>query len=149
MLYKIAQKTISAIEKIMSGGSGGYLGLFLRKDIPDFSKGLEKPEIITGASDLYSVGTFAQIQRMTKSVDEHADDDGHMNMAILTGNEPKHDDDTDRSNVSHANLFIMPHRRIDLLGLIVQSLQRLPFGCKHIGNLLLPPLHMLYLCSDH
>jgi len=115
MLYKIAQKTISAIEKIMSGGSGGYLGLFLRKDIPDFSKGLEKPEIITSASDLYSVGTFAQIQRMTKSVDEHADDDGHMNIAILTGNEPKHDDDTDRSNVNHANLLIMPHRRIDLL----------------------------------
>lgn len=100
----------------MSGGSGGYLGLFLRKDMPDFSKGLEKPEIIACASDLYSVGTFAQIQRMTKSVDDHTDDDGNMNMAMLTRNELKHDDDdTDRSNTSHANLLIMPHRRIDLL----------------------------------
>ena len=41
-------KTISAVEKIMARGSGGYLGVFLRKDIPDFSKGLDKPEIITG-----------------------------------------------------------------------------------------------------
>jgi Lon-like ATP-dependent protease len=114
-MYIMPQKTISAIEKIMSGGSGGYLGLFLRKDMPDFSKGLEKPEIITCASDLYPVGTFAQIQRMTKSVDDHTDDDGNMNMAMLTRNELKHDDDTDRSNTNHANLLIMPHRRIDLL----------------------------------
>jgi Lon-like ATP-dependent protease len=100
----------------MAGGSGGYLGLFLRKDMPDFSKGLEKPEIIACASDLYSVGTFAQIQRMTKSVDDHTHDDGNMNMAMLTRNELKHDDDdTDRSTTSHANLLIMPHRRIDLL----------------------------------
>jgi Lon-like ATP-dependent protease len=99
----------------MSGGSGGYLGLFLRKDIPDFSKGMEKPEIITSASDLYSVGTFAQIQRMTKVVDDHADDDGNMNMAMLTNNKQKHDDDTDQSSSDHANLLIMPHRRVDLL----------------------------------
>ena len=109
-------KTIAAVEKIMARGSGGYLGVFLRKDIPDFSKGLDKPEIITSASDLYSVGTFAQIQRMTKSVDENADDDGTMNMAMLTrSNEPKSDEETDTSHTNHANLLIMPHRRIDLL----------------------------------
>mmetsp|Transcript_22997 Transcript_22997/g.41277 ORF Transcript_22997/g.41277 Transcript_22997/m.41277 type:complete len:852 (-) Transcript_22997:332-2887(-) len=103
----------------MSGGSGGYFGLFLRKDT-DVSKGLEKPEIITGASDLYSVGTFAQIQRMTKTPygDEDEDDDAHP----IISNENEHDMDgsnTDHDNLHKekpsASLLIMPHRRINLL----------------------------------
>jgi len=107
------KKTIEAIEKIMSGGSGGYLGLFLRKDEPDVSKGLEKPEVITNATDLYSVGTFAQIQRMTKSADDNMHDDDHAHP--FTSNEPKDEQDMDEKNDNYANLLIMPHRRINLL----------------------------------
>jgi len=89
----------------MSAG-GGYLGLFQRKDESDPSKPLlEYPEVITDASEIYSVGTFAQIQRMTK-----ADEEGH----IHPFDEPK-DDEEKESNPDHANLLIMPHRRIDLL----------------------------------
>ena len=68
----------------MSAG-GGYLGLFQRKDESDPSKPLlEYPEIITDASEIYSVGTFAQIQRMTK-----ADEEGH----IHPFDEPKDDEE--------------------------------------------------------
>ena len=103
----ITQKTIQAVEKILSGGSGGYLGLFLRKDeeMDDPTKPLEFPEVITKGSDLYDVGTFAQIQRMTK-----ADEDGHVHPF----DEPK-DQDEQESNPDHAHLLIMPHRRINLL----------------------------------
>jgi len=110
------KKTIEALEKLMSGGSGGYLGLFQRKDTPaDLSRGLKYPEVITNASDLYSVGTFAQIQRMTKSPDDNADEDDHVHS--LTSDEPRDEDDDmqDSSADHHANLLIMPHRRINLL----------------------------------
>lgn len=98
------------MEKILSGGSGGYLGLFLRKDT-DVTKGLDKPEIITNASDLYNVGTFAQIQRMTKSDDFDDDDDLHP----LTDEEPEKDDNKHHLHKPSASILLMPHRRIDLL----------------------------------
>ncbi len=99
----------------MTGGSGGYVGIFLRKvDIQDLSKGLIMPEVITSESDLYSVGTFAQIQRMTKP-EQHADDDDHTHP--FTSSEPKEDDDSHRSNPDFANLLIMPHRRIDIVSI--------------------------------
>ena len=113
--------TIKALEKIVSGGAGGYLGLFLKKDHPnDVGKGLEfKPEIITDPSDLYSVGTFAQIQRLTqsKSVDEEDEDRAHL----LSDNSSDSDDDNmnDESELDepkpYASLLLMPHRRINLL----------------------------------
>ena len=71
----------------------------------DPTKPLEFPEVITKGSDLYDVGTFAQIQRMTK-----ADEDGHVHPF----DEPK-DQDEQESNPDHAHLLIMPHRRINLL----------------------------------
>lgn len=99
----------------MTGGSGGYVGIFLRKDIPDLSKGLFKPEVMTSESDLYSVGTFAQIQRMTKP--DHPSD-GDDNAHPFTSSEAKdEDDESHESNPEHANLLIMPHRRIDLVSI--------------------------------
>ena len=91
------------------------MGLFLRKDSPDFSKGLAKPEIITDPKDVYSVGTFAQIQRMVKSgLDEHdMHEDGHPFMSNETDMDESNSDLED-DNPS-ASLLIMPHRRINLL----------------------------------
>mmetsp|Transcript_19232 Transcript_19232/g.35950 ORF Transcript_19232/g.35950 Transcript_19232/m.35950 type:complete len:1074 (+) Transcript_19232:206-3427(+) len=114
------QKTIKAVEKIMSGGSGGYFGLFLRKDPSDVSKGLEKPEIITSASDLYSVGTFAQIQRMTKSPFDEAREEDHTHPFTSDKNghdaEDSNSDDDNLHNIySGSSLLVMPHRRINLL----------------------------------
>ena len=115
------QKTIQAVEKILSGGSGGYLGLFCRKDYnptPDHvAKGTEKPEVITDASDLYSVGTFAQIQRMTKTDDlDHldVDEDDHISQT-LNDYQQSEDEHSDRHKGLSASILLMPHRRINLL----------------------------------
>ena len=99
--------TIKAVEKILEGGSG-YLGLFLRKDQPDVAKGLEKPEVITSEDDLYRVGTFAQIQRLTKANAMHGDG-GPFEQEVESGG----DDDEDDENP--ASLLLMPHRRINLI----------------------------------
>jgi len=114
--------TIKSLEKIVNGGSGGYLGLFLKKDHPnDVGKGLEpiKPEIITDPNDLYKVGTFAQIQRLTKS--NSADEDDEDNAHLFTGNpsDTDHDMNAETSESDdpkpYASLLLMPHRRINLL----------------------------------
>ena len=81
------------------------MAIFLRKDNPDPSIQLEDPEVISNATDLYSVGIFAQIQRMTKT-----DKDDHLQFE-----EPSEEDDDQESVPDHANLLIMPHRRINLL----------------------------------
>ena len=99
--------TIKAVEKILEGGSG-YLGLFLRKDQPDVAKGLEKPEVITSEDDLYRVGTFAQVQRLTKANAMHGDG-GPFEQEVESGG----DDDEDDENP--ASLLLMPHRRINLI----------------------------------
>ena len=115
------QKTIQAVEKILSGGSGGYLGLFCRKDYnptPDHvAKGTEKPEVITDASDLYSVGTFAQIQRMTKTDDlDHLDvDEADHISQTLNDYQQSEDEHSDRHKGLSASILLMPHRRINLL----------------------------------
>ncbi|KAL9188569.1 hypothetical protein ACHAXT_006947 [Thalassiosira profunda] len=111
--------TINAVEKILSGGSGGYLGLFLRKDNPDFAKGVEKPEIITDASNLYDVGTFAQIQRMARAGEDdmhmHDDGDAHPLTSEENGNGHGMGSEEEGDANASASLLIMPHRRINLL----------------------------------
>mmetsp|Transcript_11200 Transcript_11200/g.21770 ORF Transcript_11200/g.21770 Transcript_11200/m.21770 type:complete len:1063 (-) Transcript_11200:1033-4221(-) len=98
-------KTIQALEKVVSGGSGGYLGLFLRKDhSSEMPKGNDKPEIITSASDLYSVGTFAQIQTMTPTRLNNYPD---MNESS--------DGDDVLSTSPSTSVMLLPHRRIDLI----------------------------------
>ncbi|OEU13466.1 ATP-dependent protease La [Fragilariopsis cylindrus CCMP1102] len=67
--------TIDAIERLQTenNGSNVYISAFLRKKNPTgVSEGgvlLPTPEVITDSSDLYSVGTFAQIHRLTRGVD--------------------------------------------------------------------------------
>ncbi|EJK50574.1 hypothetical protein THAOC_30393 [Thalassiosira oceanica] len=98
--------TIKAVENTLDGA--GYLGLFLRKDQPDVAKGLEKPEVITSEDDLYRVGTFAQIQRLTKANAIHGDGAPFAHEVESGG-----DDDEDDDNP--ASLLLMPHRRINLI----------------------------------
>lgn len=111
------------MEKILSGGSGGYLGLFCRKDYnpshDNIAKGIETPEVITNPSDLYTVGTFAQIQRMTKTDDlDNLDGDDEDN-PIHPLNEYRDNADAeegyDHNKKPSASIVLMPHRRIDLL----------------------------------
>jgi Lon-like ATP-dependent protease len=97
------QNTIDALENLTSNNSNGYCAVFLRKK---HSKGvteggviIDKPEIITHASDLYSVGTFAQISRLTRGV-------ANPKALIEKDNEEDH---------TSASLLLVAHRRIDLV----------------------------------
>ena len=114
------QKTIQAVEKILSGGSGGYLGLFCRKDYnpshDNIMKGIETPEVITDPSDLYTVGTFAQIQRMTKAADLDdldGEDEDHPSHPLNEYHDKEEESEHDKK--PSATILLMPHRRIDLL----------------------------------
>ena len=115
--------TIKALEKVVAGGSGGYLGLFLKKDqLNDVGKGLDplkQPEIITDPSELYKVGTFAQIQRLTKSNEANEDDEDSTQLFTGDSASNHHDMNNETSDTEdpkpYASLLLMPHRRINLL----------------------------------
>lgn len=62
------EETIEAVEKL--GQANGYVAVFLRKK---YSTGvteggviIEKPEVITEKTDLYRVGTFCQLHRLSR-----------------------------------------------------------------------------------
>jgi len=98
--------TIDALEKLEVSS---YVGIFLRKKnsngITDGGVIMDKPEIIKDPTDLYHVGTFAQIHRMTRvGVRTKTDDPLNDNFS-----EDSHDHDN-----SSVSLWLMGHRRIDL-----------------------------------
>ena len=99
------QTTIESLENLTNNDNSGYIGVFLRKDHPTGTTEsgliLDQPEIITDPSDLYSVGTFAQISRFTRGV-------GYPKPSRPM-NENEHDVN------SSASLLLMAHRRIDLV----------------------------------
>ena len=113
-------KTIEAVEKLMANGAGGYLGLFLRREADAVHRrDVTTPEVITDASTLYSVGTFAQIQRLTRTAGEGAGEDGDVQHP-LAGGPADGDSDGDGTDDGHgaeqpASLLVMPHRRVDLV----------------------------------
>ena len=96
--------TIDAFENLSKKDNAGYVGVFLRKDCPTgVTEGgviLDKPELITKPTDLYSVGTFAQISRLTRG------------LGSLKPSNPMHDSDGENET---ASLLLMAHRRIDLV----------------------------------
>lgn len=102
--------TLDALDKIHGSGSpGGYVGVFLRKKYPNgVTEGgviVDHPEIITDPSDLYGVGSLAQIHRITHN---YGDQDG-----------PELHDPVDADSVLHhgrtASVLLLAHRRIDLI----------------------------------
>jgi len=119
--------TIDALEKISKNnesGTGGYIGVFLRKK-SSMSEGgviIEQPEVITDSSQLYSVGTFAQIQRFTKNLGAHTsqeeDSDCVGENDVLGGGHSPTGTMSNGCSVGgsiSANILFLAHRRIDLL----------------------------------
>jgi len=112
--------TIAAIEKISrKGGPGGYLGVFLRqKNSTGVSEGgviLEAPEVIADPSELYSVGTFVQIQRFT-----HNNVLNDMDPLVQGGNNEfgREDKSVNSNDIdASASILLLAHRRIDLLSI--------------------------------
>lgn len=99
--------TIDALENLQKDDSNSYLSVFLRKKHPTgVSEGgvlLPTPEVITDASDLYGVGTFAQIHRLTRGVGSSQPAVGFV----------KEEDSTEDN--SAATVLLLAHRRVNLV----------------------------------
>lgn len=104
------ETTIHALEKIKgSAGPGGYIGVFLRNKYTNgVTEGgvlLEHPEIITDPSDLFKVGSLAQIHRITRNFGNHDSD-------VINGEDENNDSIFGRGKT--ASVLLLAHRRIDL-----------------------------------
>lgn len=122
--------TIDAIERLQTenNGSNVYISAFLRKKNPTgVSEGgvlLPTPEVITDFSDLYSVGTFAQIHRLTRGVgsrsaasqsgaDVLADIDNDADAGAGIGDHSSSTNSEDGG--ATASVLLLAHRRVNLL----------------------------------
>jgi len=114
------EDTIRQMEKISkSGGAGGYVSVFLRSNGTGVSEGgviIEQPEIIKDARDLYNVGTFAQIHRVTRGIEQpdHTDLTAHL-IEESSAAGIHYDEEDQYKNGNPASLILQGHRRIDLL----------------------------------
>ena len=121
--------TIDALEQLQreNGGNNVYISAFLRKKNPTgVSEGgvlLPTPEVITDASDLYSVGTFAQIHRLTRGVGSSSvppqggvpggfPDDATAYPDGDNGGDPS---GASSDESSAATVLLLAHRRVNLM----------------------------------
>jgi len=103
--------TISALEAMTKpGGVGGYVGVFLRKSQNTHTVDFQ-PELITDPSELYNVGSFAQIHRLTRGHNPHHQSNSGLPPGGMGNTHLDNDDDEEVT----ASLLLMGHRRIDLL----------------------------------
>eukprot|EP00978_Attheya_sp_CCMP212_P006089 scaffold13717_cov50-Attheya_sp.AAC.4 len=108
--------TISALEAMTKpGGVGGYVGVFLRKSQNTHTVDFQ-PELITDPSELYNVGSFAQIHRLTRGPSSQQHPHHQINSGLPAGGIGNMlDNDNDDEEEVTASLLLMGHRRIDLL----------------------------------
>jgi len=128
--------TIDALEQLQreNDGNNVYISAFLRKkNSTGVSEGgvlLPTPEVITDASDLYSVGTFAQIHRLTRgvgsgSVSPQPNSVAGSSSGAFTDETSGHPDGDDGAGgeqpsasgeeSSVASVLLLAHRRVNLM----------------------------------
>lgn len=97
--------TIDALEALQQDQQNAYISVFLRKTKPTgVSEGgvlLPVPEVITDASELYDVGTFAQLSRLTRNLPSFD----------LDSETETEDEDKNHS----ATALLLAHRRVNLV----------------------------------
>lgn len=105
--------TIDALAKLQKNEQNSYISVFLRKKHPTgVSEGgvlLDTPEVITDPSDLYNVGTFAQIHRLTRGIGGRKA--GTPNLGPIRQDDQESGEDTDQA----ATILLLAHRRVDLV----------------------------------
>jgi Lon-like ATP-dependent protease len=110
--------TIDALENLQKNNKNGpsYISVFLRNKNPTgVSEGgvlLPTPEVITDPSDLYGVGTFAQIHRLTKGVGSSSVRGGIPPNLDGKGGE---ENDGNDSDTEAASVLLLAHRRVNLV----------------------------------
>ena len=104
--------TIDALEALQKQDQNAYVGVFLRQKFPDGVQDngilLDTPELITDPEDLYKVGTFAQIHRITRGLASPKPNVPNLGTIPESG-EINEDDHT------AATVLLLAHRRVDLL----------------------------------
>lgn len=126
--------TIDALENLqksnMSGSAGGsssgssnnnnnYISVFLRNKHPtgvsDGGVLLPTPEVITDPSDLYKVGTFAQIHRLTRGVGSSSTNSNGVGGTASEFDDPQQEEEYSRAGVGDtASVLLLAHRRVNL-----------------------------------
>jgi ATP-dependent Lon protease len=109
--------TIDALENLQKSSSNSpnnYISVFLRNKHPTgVSEGgvlLPTPEVITDASDLYKVGTFAQIHRLTRGVGSASTSVGAQEF----DDSQQEDGHAGTSDGGTASVLLLAHRRVNL-----------------------------------
>ncbi|KAG7339533.1 lon protease [Nitzschia inconspicua] len=121
--------TIDALENLQRSNSSSnnttnnYISVFLRSKHPTgVSEGgvlLPTPEVITDPSDLYKVGTFAQIHRLTRgvgSVSNHPSNNTNTNHKEFDADDPSSSGTTGGGggDGDTASVLLLAHRRVNL-----------------------------------
>jgi Lon-like ATP-dependent protease len=105
--------TIDALENLEKDQQNRYISVFLRKKHPTgVSEGgvlLPNPEVISDPADLYGVGTFAQIHRLTRGV-------GSSSSPADFSASDETDSGGDVHDNAAATVLLLAHRRVDLVG---------------------------------
>jgi len=105
--------TIDALENLQksSPNNASYISVFLRNKNPSgVSDGgviLPEPEVITDPSDLYKVGTFAQIHRLTRGMGSSSPPQDFSNAEFDHGGDGGGDSGA-------ASVLLLAHRRVNL-----------------------------------
>lgn len=118
--------TIDAIERMQmeNNGNSVYISAFLRKKNPmgisEEGVILPTPEVITDPSDLYNVGCFAQIHRLTRGVGSGPtnDADGVDNDTESGSNDVGDDRSAggnSKTGAPVASVLLLAHRRVNLI----------------------------------
>jgi ATP-dependent Lon protease len=109
--------TIDALENLQKSSNNNYISVFLRNKHPTgVSEGgvlLPTPEVITDPSDLYHVGTFAQIYRLTRDVGSASSSSSSSRGASSDQQIEKSDNDG-ASGGGIASVLLLAHRRVNL-----------------------------------
>jgi len=102
--------TLDALENLNKVGGSAYLSTFLRKQ--HSTEGgvlLPTPEVITDPSDIYHVGTFAQIHTVTRGV-------GHNSAATRAFMEGSSNvaEEEEEAEPERGTVLLLAHRRVNL-----------------------------------
>ncbi|KAL3910806.1 MAG: hypothetical protein SGILL_007548, partial [Bacillariaceae sp.] len=97
-----------------SGSNSSYISVFLRNKNPTgVSEGgvlLPTPEVITDETDIYDVGTFAQIHRVTRGVGSASSTPNFSNLE----DQAEEANATGDSAAETASVLLLAHRRVNL-----------------------------------
>jgi len=112
--------TLEALEQLSKVGQSAFLSCFLRKNnstgVSDGGVLLPTPEVITDPSDLYSVGSFAQIHNISRGAAHVRASRPFMDVKAMEqqNNQSTEEGFSDDEGSEAGTVLLLAHRRVDL-----------------------------------